>query len=51
MKFHGGGEKTRNASGQQRAVSKMKMSGSEKIKAIKNTSNKGFCKHIRQFPP
>ena len=51
MKFHGGGEKTRNASGQQRAVSKMKISGSEKIKAIKNTSNKGFCKHIRQFPP
>ena len=51
MKFHGGGEKMRNASGQQRAVSKVKMSGSEKIKANKNTSNKFFCEDIRQFPP
>ena len=51
MKFHGGGEKMRNASGQQRAVRKVKMSGSEKIKAKKNTSNKFFCEHIRQFPP
>ena len=40
MKFHGDGEKMRNASGQQRAVRKVKMSGSEKIKAKKNTSNK-----------
>ena len=33
MKFHGGGEKMRNVSGQQRAVRKVKMSGSEKSKA------------------
>ena len=51
MKFHGGGEKMRNARGQQRAVSKVKVSGSEKIKENKNTSNKVFCEHIRQFPP
>ena len=34
----------RNAS-----ASKVKMSGSEKIKANKNTVNKIFGKHIRQF--
>ena len=33
----------RNVSGQ------VKMSGSEKIKAIMNTGNKIFGKHIRQF--
>ena len=49
MKFHGGREKMRNASGQQRAVSEVKMSGSEKIKANKNTTKKIFCEHIRQF--
>ena len=42
MKFHGGGEKMRNASGQRRALSKVKMSSSEKIKANKNTTNKIF---------
>ena len=40
----------RNASGQQRADSKVKMSGSEKIKANMNTRNKIFGNHIRQFP-
>ena len=51
MKFHGGDAKMRNARGQQRAVSKVKMRGSDKIRANKNTSNKMFCEHIRQFPP
>ena len=39
----------RNASGQQGAGSKVKMSGSEKIKANMNTGNKIFGKLIRQF--
>ena len=39
----------RNASGQQGATSKVKMSGSEKIKANMNTGKKIFGKHIRQF--
>ena len=38
----------RNASGQQTAASKVKMSGSEKI-ANRNTSNKIFGEHIRYF--
>ena len=42
-KFHGDGEKMRNASGLG------KMSGSEKIKANMNTGNKIFGKYIRQF--
>ena len=42
-KFHSGGEKMRNASGQ------VKTSGIEKIKANMNTGNKIFDKHIRQF--
>ena len=42
-KFHSGGEKMRNASGQ------VKKSGSEKITANKNTGNKMFGKHLRQF--
>ena len=50
MKFHGGAEKMRNANVQQRAVSKVKISG-KKIKENKNTINKFFCEHIRQFPP
>ena len=43
MKFHSGGEKMRNVSGQ------VKMSGSEKITANKNTGRKMFGKHLRQF--
>ena len=39
----------RNASGQQRADSKVKMSGSEKIKGNMNTRNKICGNHIRQF--
>ena len=38
----------RNASGQQTAASKVKMSGSEKI-ANRNPSNKIFGEHIRYF--
>ena len=48
-KFHSGSEKMRNASGQQGTASKVKMSGSEKIKANMNTENKIFGKDIRQF--
>ena len=44
-KFHSGGEKMRNASGQ------VKMSGSEKIKANMNTGNKIFGKHHTEIPP
>ena len=40
-KFHSGGEKMRNASGQE--------SGSGKIKANRNTGNKIFGKQIPQF--
>ena len=40
----------RNASGQQTAASKIKMSGSEKI-ANRNTSNKISGEHIRYFLP
>ena len=39
-----GGQKMRNASGQQAAASKLKISGSEKI-ANRNTSNKTFFFH------
>ena len=39
----------RNGSGQQGAVSKVKMSGSEKIQANRNKSNKIFGEHIRKF--
>ena len=41
MRIYVGGQKMRNASGQQAAASKLKMSGSEKI-ANRNTSNKTF---------
>ena len=41
MRIYIGGQKMRNASGQQAAASKLKMSGSEKI-ANRNTSNKTF---------
>ena len=40
MKLHSGGEKMGNHSGQQRAASKVKISGSEKMKANRNTSNR-----------
>ena len=39
----------RNASGQQGADSAVKIKGREKIKAIRNTSNKIYGEHIRQF--
>ena len=39
-------EKMRNASGWQGEASKVKMSGSEKKKANRNTSNKIFGEHI-----
>ena len=41
MRIYVGGQKMRNASGQQAAASKLKMSGSEKI-ANRNTSNQTF---------
>ena len=43
-KFHSGGEKW-----EMLAASKVKMRGSEKIKANMNRGNKIFGKHIRQF--
>ena len=47
-KFYIGGEKMRNASGQQGETSKVKMIDSEK-KVNKNTSNKIFGEHIRRY--
>ena len=44
MEIQSGGEKMRNASGQQG-----ESEGQWKIKANMNTGNKILCKHIRQF--
>ena len=41
----------RNVNGQQGVASKLKMSGSEKIKANMNTSNKTFGEHHMTIPP
>ena len=49
IKIQSGGETMRNTSGQQGTPSKVKMRGSEKIKANMKTGDKILGKQIRQF--